>query len=205
MSTSNPASLLCKEPNAEWISEALGARIKRLDAIRMGEGRGFQSTAWKLTLERDGHNKTEAMILKSESTNADSNQFSRENNSFTREIGFYNHCAPKLTDTKPAIFASSNELPAWLLMEDLSALRSGDQVIGLTLKDTISAIQAAAKVHTSFWMDEELSSHDWLPKHQFWFDSKQEEGIEDFFTIYGVRLGDNEVDWFFWTGPIVNL
>ena len=190
MSTINTASSLCKEPNAEWIGEALGARIKRLDAIRLGEGRGFQSTAWKLFIERDGHKGVETMILKSESSNADSNLFSRKNNSFVREIGFYSHCAAKLTENRPAVFAVSSELPAWLLMEDLSALRSGDQVIGLSLKDTIAAIQAAAKVHARFWMDKELPSHDWLPNHQFWFDSKQEEWIEDFFAIYGVRLGD---------------
>ena len=194
MSTSNSASSLCQEPDAEWVGEALGVRIEHLEATRLGVGRGFQSTAWKLAIMCEGHSEEKTIILKSESTNADSNQFSRENNSFTREIGFYNHCAPKLTDTKPAIFASSNQLPAWLLMEDLSALRSGDQVIGLTLKDTVSAIKAAAKVHASFWMDEELPSHDWLPKHQFWFDSKQEEGIEDFFTTYGVRLGDKACD-----------
>jgi hypothetical protein len=74
-------------------------------------------------------------------------------------------------------------------MEDLTHLRSGDQVIGLTTAETLATIQRMAAIHAEFWLDPGLQQHDWLPRHGFWFADPKAELVDDFFATYGVRFG----------------
>lgn len=91
------------------------------------------------------------------------------NNAFEREVGVYQYCTPRLKGYQPVVYASSREAPAWLLMEDLSDLNAGDQVVGLTYEQTLSAVRNMAVIHAEFWMDAALAKHDWLPHHGLWF------------------------------------
>ena len=117
------------------------------------------------------------------------NELSRLNNAFEREVGVYQHCTPRLKGYQPAVYASSSEAPAWLLMEDLSHLLAGDQVVGLTYEQTLSAVRNMATIHAEFWMDSALEQHNWLPHHGLWFASPKQSVMEDFFATYGVRFG----------------
>jgi hypothetical protein len=190
MSASSPDESVVKQPKPEWIGEALGTSITSMEARLLGEARGFQSTTWRLLLSCDPPEAGPAsVILKSETADEAFNTFSRLNNAFGREVGVYTHCTPRLKNHQPSVFASNASEPYWLLMEDLTHLRSGDQVIGLTTAETLATIQRMAAIHAEFWLDPGLQQHDWLPRHGFWFADPKAELVDDFFATYGVRFG----------------
>lgn len=181
---------IVKLPEPKWIGEALGTSITGLDTKLLGESRGFQSTTWLLNLSCEPPESGPASaILKSETSDEDFNSFSRLNNAFGREIGVYTHCTPRLPGHKPQVYASQDGNPSWLLMEDLSHLRSGDQVIGLSHQETVATIERMAAIHAEFWLDPSLKEHSWLPEHGFWFADPKPAIVDDFFAVYGVRFG----------------
>jgi len=181
---------LVRHPEPGWIGEALGTTVKSLETRLLGEARGFQSTTWLLQLNCDPPGGGPAsVILKSETANEAFNTFSRLNNAFVREVGVYTHCTPRLKDHQPCVYASNSCEPFWLLLEDLTHLRSGDQVIGLSYQETLATIQRMAAIHAEFWLDPALQQHSWLPGHGFWFADPKLEIVDDFFATYGVRFG----------------
>ncbi|MEB3308434.1 MAG: phosphotransferase [Cyanobacteriota bacterium] len=129
------------------------------------------------------------MILKSETSDPAFNSFSRLNNAFGREVGFYSHCTPRLSNHKPSVYATNSVEPCWLLLEDLTHLKSGDQVIGLTYQETLATIERMARIHAEFWMDPVLHQHEWLPSHGFWFGTPDMDIVDDFLGVYEVRFG----------------
>lgn len=190
MSLSDSKDSSVRQPEAGWIGKALKTSLKSLHSERLGDGRGLQSTAWKLFLEAEpGYSCPESLILKSETSDPTFNELSSVHNAFGREVGVYEDCLSALKNHHPKIYASQGESPSWLLMEDLSHLRGGDQVIGLTFEETLASIRSIAAIHATFWMDSSLKKHAWLPKHGFWFSSPKPEIIDDFFATYGVRFG----------------
>jgi hypothetical protein len=74
-------------------------------------------------------------------------------------------------------------------MEDLSHLLAGDQVVGLTYEQTLSAVRNMAAIHAEFWIDSALEQHSWLPQHCLWFASPKQSVVEDFFATYDVHFG----------------
>jgi hypothetical protein len=179
-----------KLPQAEWISEALGTTVVDLQAELLGDEMGLQSTTWRLQLRyAEPGSGPASLILKSETSDPDFQAMSRVSNAFGREVGVYTHCAPRLQDYRPVVHACEGGDAAWLLMEDLSHLQPGDQVVGLTQAQTQDCIERMAAIHAAFWMDPELQQHDWLPHHTFWFSTPKQEALEGFLTTYGVRFG----------------
>ena len=177
-------------PEPGWIGEVLGTTVTSLEAKRLGEGKGLQSTAWRLELSCDPPGSgPSSVILKSETANQDFNEFSRLHNAFGREVGVYTHCTHRLNEHKPSIFGCQGSAPSCLLMEDLTHLNSGDQVIGLGYQQTLVTIEQMAAIHAEFWMDPGLEEHSWLPPHGFWFADPKAELLDDFFATYGVRFG----------------
>jgi hypothetical protein len=190
MTTADRLDGVVQHPEPAWIGEALGITVNSLEAQLLGEGRGLQSTTWRLLLscEPPAGGPT-SLILKSETADQAFNTFSRLNNAFGREVGVYTHCTPRLKDHQPTVFATNASEPFWLLMEDLTHLRSGDQVIGLSYAETLATIGRMAAIHAEFWLDPSLQQHAWLPDHGFWFSTPKAEHVEEFFATYGVRFG----------------
>lgn len=80
MSASSPDESVVKQPEPEWIGEALGTSITSMEARLLGEARGFQSTTWRLLLSCDPPEAGPAsVILKSETADEAFNTFSRLN------------------------------------------------------------------------------------------------------------------------------
>jgi Ecdysteroid kinase-like family len=179
-----------RKPDPEWIGEILGASIRSLEARLLGESRGFQSTTWHLRLEAEIPGSCPAsVILKSETSDADFQAFSRLNNAFGREVGVYTHITPQLENHQPRVYGCHDGETSWLLIEDLTHLRSGDQVIGLSLADTLDSVRRMGRLHARFWMDPALEDHQWLPLHRFWFGQLKPEITDDFFRTYATRFG----------------
>ncbi len=179
-----------RQPDPEWIGNILGTRIRSLEATLLGESRGFQSTTWHLRLDAETPGSCPAsVILKSETSDADFQAFSRLNNAFGREVGIYTHITPALENHQPMVYGCQDGETSWLLLEDLTNLRSGDQVIGLSLEESIASIRRMGRIHARFWMDSALQDHHWLPQHGFWFGQPKPEIADDFFRTYRTRFG----------------
>lgn len=63
MKAPDPTEMLVKQPEPQWIGEALGTNVKSLKAKLLGEGRGFQSTTWRLELRRARKRNTQKCNL----------------------------------------------------------------------------------------------------------------------------------------------
>ncbi len=190
--TASQGGVQIKTPEPGWIGEVLGTIIQDMKIMPMGPARGFQSTTWKLQLTCDPPGSApETVILKSETTNEEFNELTRLANSYVREVGVYKHLIPRIKNHQPVVYACDASQPCWLLIEDLTHLRAGDQVVGLTRQETSASIQRMAALHAEFWMDPHLEQQEWLPAHNFWFAQPDPELIEPFFQAYGVRLGES--------------
>jgi len=157
----------------------------------IGDSRGFISTTWQLLIATDppGLLPT-SMVLKSESSNPVFQTLGRERRSFEREISFYRELAPLVEANMPRVYGMGTNEDPWLLMEDLTHLRPGDQVRGLSQSDVRSVVRRMAGIHARFWQDSSLERYPWLPAHRYWFSEPDRSLLKAFLQEYGLRIGD---------------
>ena len=181
-----------RQPETTWLSEGLGTRITGLESRVIGSSRGFVSTTWRLRLEADPPGSAPpSLVLKSESSNPQFQAIAREQRCFEREISLYRQLAASMQEHIPHVLAMGHAGDRWLLMEDLSHLRAGDQVRGMSQEESRAVVRRIAAIHARFWMDSRLLEQDWLPSHNFWFQKPQPSAWEPFLRDYGLRLGDS--------------
>jgi Ecdysteroid kinase-like family len=73
---------------------------------------------------------------------------------YEREIGFYRQVAPSVDVAAPRSFAGEIDTSngdSVLLIEDLSAYRTGDQVAGCTAAEAKTIIDAIVPLHAAYW------------------------------------------------------
>lgn len=116
-----------------------------------------------------------------------------ERRSFDREIAFYRDLAPRIPVRLPKVFATGDCNDPWLLMEDLTGLRAGDQVRGLSQSDVRAVVRQIARLHATFWQDESIVNTPWLPANTFWFSEVDLSILDAFIYEYGLRIGDRMV------------
>jgi hypothetical protein len=81
---------------------------------------------------------------------------------FEREGRFYKCLAGALGIRTPACYAVGDGDATPLLLEDLAALRMGDQMDGLALADAEVTIDALADLHAGLWNSPSLDGQPWL-------------------------------------------
>jgi hypothetical protein len=81
-----------------------------------------------------------------------------------RERAFYAELAPQVKIGVPRCFYSAGHERDPLLLEDLSALRVGDQVTGFSAAEVGLVIDRLAALHAQFWAGRggDLAAHRWL-------------------------------------------
>lgn len=181
-----------RRAEAGWLSEQLGLSVTGFKEEVIGASRGFISTTWRLDLQTDPPGSTpQSVVLKSETSNPQFRQLARDLRAFEREVRFYRDLAPRIDTHLPTIYACGDgQQDCWLLMEDLSALRPGDQVRGLRQREAIAVLRRIAAVHATYWMDPALQAHPWLPSHTFWFQGEFASLLDAFEVDYGLRIGE---------------
>lgn len=80
---------------------------------------------------------------------------------FAREARFYATLAAGVPVRSPRCFHAGDGRDTPLLLEDLGALRAGDQMEGLALEDAQRIVDALATLHAAFWESGELDQP-WL-------------------------------------------
>ncbi|MCP9774872.1 phosphotransferase [Cyanobium sp. HWJ4-Hawea] len=176
-----------------WLSQVLGQTVLGVRSEPLGEGLGLVSRTLRLELDvQPGANLPASLILKTESDDPAMRQLAKDLGAFEKETSFYGNLAAGLEATVPRLQASSHgghEGMSWLLLEDLSALRAGNQVRGMRTDETAAALAAMAALHGRFWQNDCLLENTWLPAHQFWYQGSTGELTE----LVGPFLHDYEL------------
>jgi Ser/Thr protein kinase RdoA (MazF antagonist) len=183
-----------RQPDAAWLAKVLGTDLAINDIKEIGSNRGFLSTTWRLLINATPADSAPAsIVLKSQSSNPLFMRLASERRSFDREIAFYRDLAPRAPVRLPQVFATGDADDPWLLMEDLTELRAGDQVRGLSQNDVRAVVRQIAKLHAIFWQDESIIKTPWLPANTFWFSEVDLSIVNPFIQEHGLRIGDNMV------------
>jgi hypothetical protein len=212
MAIKNP--LHVNEITPEWLTRVLresgtirDSRVIGLHVGNVGGAEGFLSSVVKASLEydRDEDGSPRSLVIKIEPESESYRQMGDDLHAFEREIGFYRDIAPGVRMRLPHIYGHVIDPPAYaVVMEDLSALRPGDQVAGVNEEEALEVVGTIAKLHASYWNSPELSRLGWMPlENNVWQDygEKWLSFIEHFGCLLepeGVKLGEKlgaRVSW----------
>lgn len=151
------------ELTPEWITERLrdagaitASRVTGLTTSPVGEGIGFLGILAKATLEYDQPEPGApgAVVGKFASPVPSNRAVAMAYRMYEREVGFYREIAPTIDVSAPRCFAAEVEPESGdcvLLLEDLSAMTTGDQVAGCDAATAKQIIDAVAPLHAKYW------------------------------------------------------
>ena len=157
------------EITAEWMTNALDLEnnnhVSEIKVEGMAEGVGFMGEVARLHLKfSDGIEKT--LISKIPTQDPNIRAMLAPARVFEREARFFEQAQPLIPDITAnclhvAIDTKNDDY--LLLLEDLSDMREGDQLNGCSVDDASSALEALAKLHSTFWGGKDIANFDWLP------------------------------------------
>jgi hypothetical protein len=181
--------------SADWLSQVLGLPVRAVRVAPLGQGLGLVSRTFRLDIEADPPAALpRSLVLKLESDDPAMRQLALELGAFAKESAFYRQLSPGLAATLPQLQACGDgcrDGERWLLLEDLSSLRAGNQVRGLSVGETAAALEAMAVIHGRFWQHDRLLEQAWLPAHQYWYQgaAAELEGLlQPFLQDYELRV-----------------
>ena len=157
----------------QWLTYALrqagvltNSTVKSIKKDTMAEGKAWLSTIVRVEAEYDSveENVPTSFVLKLLSESRLSREARYELSAYEREINFYNKLAGKIPIRLPKLIYSENGYHSNLmLMEDLSYLTPGDQVIGMNQQQVLTTLESLAKVHGTYWNNPILDNLEWIP------------------------------------------
>lgn len=182
-----------------WLDQVLRAAdllgTQRVVAARhtiIGAERGFLSQTIRVALDYDGSAgpAPRSLVVKIEPAAGTFRTAERGLKAFAREIRFYRDLAAPLSLRVPRIFyAATSEAGSALVMEDLSACVSVDQIDGLHQAQVIDTVAEIAKLHAAYWHRIGDPTLAWIPDHDHFFAEGYEVAWPDFARTYERRLG----------------
>jgi hypothetical protein len=157
-----------------WLTWALrtGGHLAQANIVSIvveaiGQEVGFLDGLARLHLTYDGAGAAPAsVVVKIPATEATYRQIGDRYHAYEREIRFYGDVAPGAPIRLPRCFYRGMDRAndAYLLvLEDLGALTTGDQVDGLTPAQAQAAVETIGKLHASWWETPALEALDWMP------------------------------------------
>ncbi len=158
-----------------WLHDALrdsgvlgGARIAEARAELVAADRGIGGTVARIRLvyEGDAAGAPASIIAKLPSAI----ELTRGGGRFLRlperEVRFYSELADRVPTRTPACYyaAVDDEGDAFvLLIEDLGAMESGDDLVGTTPERAGRVVDALAAQHAAWWRSPDLDTLEWMP------------------------------------------
>ncbi len=163
----------------------------------IGDDRGFLSqTALIETVRPEpSPHVPQTFVVKIRPDNDEAREAEAALNGFFREVRFYADVAAG-TDARltNVYFADADPDSAVLVMEDLSHLVGGDQVVGLSHQQVRDVIEAIAPIHAAYWDSPKLTQFDWAPDIDHFNLDSFEDAWPEFVDIYGLRIGPEARD-----------
>jgi hypothetical protein len=159
----------------EWLTSALragghlgDASVSSVQAEPVGQGVGILCRLYRLTLGYDGAEQgaPASLIAKLPTADPQTRGMVSLFRFYEREVRFYEDVAEGLELCTPRRFYSNFDAASGdfiLLIEDLSSIRIGDQLIGASVADAKLAVRELAKLHAAWWQSPKLEQLTWMP------------------------------------------
>jgi len=168
------------EITPEWLTAALhegglcrNSRVKDIEIRPLGgKGVGFLSGVARIVVTCDGSDPgmPRSVVVKLPTLTEETRNIGDAFNAYEREARFYRDVMPHSRVRGPRCYYcayDAGQTTFVLVMEDLSGLRMGDQVRGLTWEEALSALRAIAPFHAQWWDHPTLESFTWMPLENF--------------------------------------
>ena len=151
------------ELTPEWITSRLrdagliqGSRVTSLTTSPVGEGIGMLGILARAELQYDTPEPgaPRSVVGKFASPVPSNRAVAMAYRMYEREVGFYREIAPTIDVAAPKCFAAEVEPESGdcvLLLEDLSAMTTGDQVVGCSADTAKQIIDAVVPLHAKYW------------------------------------------------------
>jgi hypothetical protein len=151
------------ELTTEWLTERLrasdairSARVTNFSTTPVGEGIGMLGILVRVALEYDQQEPgAPASLVAKFATPVEANRaVAMAYKLYEREVGFYREIAPTIDAAAPTCYAAEVDPASGdcvLLLQDLSGLRTGDQVAGCDAATATQVIDAVVPLHAKYW------------------------------------------------------
>ncbi len=108
-------------------------------------------------------NLPSSLVVKLATQNETNLDVARRFKPFLKEVNYYRELSGRTSAKSPKVYAAEIDEAHnfYLLMEDASAYRMGDQVIGATKEECEFCTDFLVNLHTSFW--NKLDGFEWIP------------------------------------------
>ncbi len=179
---------------AAWLNDNtdLGGTVDRVEIERIGEGFGMISLIGRASLGYAHGDGPASVVVKLASPIPELVAMAQLYGFYQREVDFYRHAAALVPNAAAAHHVDIRDDAGTfvIVMEDMSALRMADQIVGCTPDDARAAIDAMADLHVQFWDNEALAAQTWLPPANNPMYLQAEEQYQQFFPAFMERYGD---------------
>ena len=179
-----------------WLTNALAPQlasenihVTSVDSETIAVGEGFAAGLARLTIEFD-HDPApvpNTLIAKMPSPHEPTRNLLTALGAYEREVRFYQNAASEVRVRTPKCFLAGWDTGSSrfvLLLEDMAALRSQDQILGCPIDDAEVVVTELARLHASLWNSPMLSSWDWAPS---W--DKSASLLSDNYQMWWNQLG----------------
>jgi len=157
----------------EWLTSILkqlrvigSSSVKSIKKEILAVGKSWLSTIVKVEVEYEPpeENAPKSFVIKLLSESRTFREFSYELQAFDREIKFYEELADQIPIRLPKLHYSDNgDHCNLMLMEDLTYLTPGDQVVGMKHEQVLITLESLAKIHGAYWQNPILDTLEWMP------------------------------------------
>ena len=141
-----------------------------------------------------------SFFLKMATEYAEARERAAEGGMYAYEVGFYRELARKVNISTPRCYAceiSQDGATFVLLLEDAAPLQQADQLEGLTLDQSMLAMQELAGLHASTWQGEGMERCDWAKIDLPMANGLAENMIQlesTFLENFGAKLAEPDIE-----------
>jgi len=160
--------------------------------------KGLLSSLCRVKLNYDAYTQQlpNSVVIKFPSILEERKDFGNHFRAYEREIRFYREIAKNSPIRIPKCYFTVMEKETEdyiLVIEDAGSWTPGDQLKGLTLKQTQSAVKEISKFHGYWWDSEKLSNLEWMPEENRDHIHSFKENWGDFSHEHREVLNDKDI------------
>jgi hypothetical protein len=155
-----------EEITAEWLSDIVAAPVSSFSMEQIAVGIGLLGRVYRLTLT--GRGTPSSLVVKFPTLDKGARVNVCEPLRFyEKEVRFYQEAANALPVATPRVYLAGFDPTSGdfsLILEDCRG-RMNDQLVGCSVDDAATAVDAMVALHSFSWDDPRLADYPWLPSY----------------------------------------